>query len=213
MIRKAKPNLKPRLNDQKQKTGHDQRQGIGKAHVHHPQLVNVYSDGSCLGNPGKGGWAFYVLEQNVLASGSHPYTTNNQMEMTGVIRAIEYLIENQVKHAIIYTDSTYVSKGITSWVERWEKNGWITTSKTTVKNIELWKTLRALTTSPLIKIQFKWVKAHSINEYNNKVDVAAREAANKQTITDVPKRKNLKPNSNSNLKLKGIRGKDLIQFM
>ena len=143
-------------------------------------MIEVYTDGSCLGNPGKGGWAFIVNNEGVISSrsGYSIKATNNQMELTAAIKAIEFLVNH--KEMSIYTDSNYLKNGITLWVTNWKKNNWKTASKNPVKNKELWERLDQL--NYLKKIKWKWVKAHDTNKLNNEVDLLARQSA--ETLTD-----------------------------
>ena len=143
-------------------------------------MIEVYTDGSCLGNPGKGGWAFLVNNEGVISSrsGYSIKATNNQMELTAAIKAIEFLVNH--KEMSIYTDSNYLKNGITLWVTNWKKNNWKTTSKNLVKNKELWERLDQL--NYLKKIKWKWVKAHDTNKLNNEVDLLARQSA--ETLTE-----------------------------
>jgi ribonuclease HI len=143
-------------------------------------LIEVYTDGSCLGNPGKGGWAFLVNNEGVISSrsGYSIKATNNQMELTAAIKAIEFLVNH--KEMSIYTDSNYLKNGITLWVTNWKKNNWKTASKNLVKNKELWERLDQL--NYLKKIKWKWVKAHDTNKLNNEVDLLARQSA--ETLTE-----------------------------
>ena len=140
-------------------------------------MIEVYTDGSCLGNPGTGGWAFLILNEGLIINhfGYQPDTTNNQMELTATIKALEYIKDNE--KITIFTDSSYVKSGITSWIINWKKNNWKNSQKKEVKNKDLWIKLDILNSQK--KIIWKWVKAHDINEYNNKVDLLAREAAEK----------------------------------
>ena len=143
-------------------------------------MIEVYTDGSCLGNPGKGGWAFLVDNEGVISSrsGYSIKATNNQMELTAAIKAIEFLVNH--KEMSIYTDSNYLKNGITLWVTNWKKNNWKTVSKNPVKNKELWERLDQL--NYLKKIKWKWVKAHDTNKLNNEVDLLARQSA--ETLTE-----------------------------
>ena len=143
-------------------------------------MIEVYTDGSCLGNPGKGGWAFLVNNEGVISSrsGYSIKATNNQMELTAAIKAIEFLVNH--KEMPIYTDSNYLKNGITLWVTNWKKNNWKTASKNPVKNKELWERLDQL--NYLKKIKWKWVKAHDTNKLNNEVDLLARQSA--ETLTE-----------------------------
>ena len=135
-------------------------------------MIKIYTDGSCIGNPGKGGWAAIVLKNNEkkILKGSKDITTNNQMELTATIKALEYI---STKDKIqIYTDSKYVKQGITEWITKWKINGWKTSKKEEVKNKDLWLELDNLTSKN--SIEWVWVKAHSGNDLNNEVDLLAR---------------------------------------
>ena len=135
----------------------------------------VYTDGACSGNPGPGGWAAIILVNNEVKdmfSGSQKNTTNNQMELMAPIKAIQKF--KKKSEISIFTDSTYVRDGITIWIKRWEKNEWKTASKKPVKNKELWKKLKNLSSKHSIK--WIWVKGHAQNKYNNLVDELAQEA-------------------------------------
>lgn len=138
-------------------------------------MIKIYTDGSCIGNPGPGGWAAIILigdKQNVI-SGKKKNTTNNQMELMAAIKALVSLKKKQKIR--IYTDSNYVKEGITNWIKIWEKNNWKTANKKKVKNIEFWKKLNIL--SNFHDIEWKWVKAHSGDPMNSLVDKLARKAA------------------------------------
>ena len=138
-------------------------------------MITIYTDGSCLGNPGKGGWAAIILieEKKIKIKGGKKNTTNNQMELMAPIQALKKIPAG--KKVEIYTDSKYVKMGITEWINNWKKNNWKTSSKKKVKNIEFWKELDGLTEKHQIK--WSWVKGHSGNTYNEEVDQLAREAA------------------------------------
>lgn len=138
-------------------------------------MIEVYTDGSCLGNPGTGGWAFQIFNEGTIINhfGYQLDTTNNQMELTAAIKALEFL--QKESEIILFTDSTYVRNGITSWIANWKKNNWKNSQRKDVKNKILWEKLDVLNSRK--NITWKWVKAHDINEHNNKVDLLAREAA------------------------------------
>ena len=139
--------------------------------------IKIYTDGSCIGNPGNGGWAAIILEGKIEKKicGSKNDTTNNQMELMATIKALENFIIK--KKIIIFTDSKYVKDGITKWINNWKINNWKTASKKNVKNKDLWKKLDSL--SSFHDIEWKWVKAHSNNYYNNLVDELAKNKAKK----------------------------------
>ena len=139
-------------------------------------MIKIYTDGSCIGNPGKGGWAAIILngEKKTEIKGSEKNTTNNQMELLAPIEALKKIPKgNKVQ---IFTDSKYVKSGITEWIHNWKKNGWKTADKQPVKNKELWEELDLLANE--FQISWNWVKAHSTDQLNNEVVLIAREAAN-----------------------------------
>ena len=139
-------------------------------------MIKIYTDGSCLGNPGNGGWAAIIISngKKIQIKGNKKNTTNNQMELLAPIQALKKISKgSKVK---IFKDSKYVKSGITEWIHNWKKNGWKTANKKNVKNIELWKELDFL--SNQFEINWNWVKAHSTDKLNNQVDLIAREAAN-----------------------------------
>ena len=139
-------------------------------------MIKIYTDGSCLENPGNGGWAAIIIddEKKTQIKGSKKNTTNNQMELLAPIKALKKIAKGSKVQ--IFTDSKYVKSGITEWIHNWKKNGWKTANKKNVKNIELWKELDFL--SNQFEINWNWVKAHSTDKLNNQVDLIAREAAN-----------------------------------
>ena len=138
-------------------------------------MIKVYTDGSCLENPGKGGWAAIIINDSgrIEIKGSKENTTNNQMELTAPIMALKKI--PQGSKVQIFTDSKYVKSGITEWIHNWKKNGWKTADKKEVKNKNLWTKLDDL--SNAFDIEWIWVKAHSNNELNNEVDLLARSSA------------------------------------
>ena len=138
-------------------------------------MITIYTDGSCLNNPGNGGWAAIInINNNVKKiSGSVKDTTNNKMELMAPIKALQEIKEKQLIE--IYTDSQYVRMGITDWVHKWIKNNWQTSKKEPVKNKELWIQLYDLNKSH--KIKWIWVKAHAGNILNEEVDLLAKQAA------------------------------------
>ncbi|MEQ1559800.1 MAG: ribonuclease HI [Methyloglobulus sp.] len=133
--------------------------------------VVIYTDGACRGNPGPGGWGVILTCKGTTKElyGGEPETTNNRMELTAVINALEAL--TKPCHAIIYSDSKYVLQGITEWIDNWKKRGWKTASKSPVKNEDLWRRLDAART--LHRIEWKWVKGHSGDAGNDKADELA----------------------------------------
>ena len=138
-------------------------------------MIKIYTDGSCIGNPGKGGWAAIILEnkKQKIISGSESYTTNNRMELIAVIKALKFVKKKELS---IITDSQYVKNGIEVWIFKWKKNGWMTAEKKPVKNKDLWLMLEKLSKNK--KIKWEWVKGHSSDKFNNKVDEIARNEAN-----------------------------------
>ena len=139
-------------------------------------MIKIYTDGSCLGNPGNGGWAAIIIKdgKKTKIKGSKKNTTNNQMELMAPIKALKKISKGTKVQ--IFTDSKYVKSGITEWIHNWKKNGWKTANKQKVKNKELWTKLDLLTNE--LEISWSWVKAHSTDKLNNEVDLIAREAAN-----------------------------------
>ena len=139
-------------------------------------MIKIYTDGSCLENPGNGGWAAIIIDDNkkTQIKGSKKNTTNNQMELLAPIEALKKIPKGSKIQ--IFTDSKYVKSGITEWIHNWKKNGWKTTNKQKVKNKDLWVELDLL--SNQFDIKWNWVKAHSNDKLNNEVDLIAREAAN-----------------------------------
>ena len=139
-------------------------------------MIKIYTDGSCLENPGNGGWAAIIIdeEKRTEIQGSKKNTTNNQMELLAPIEALKKIPKGS--EVQIFTDSKYVKSGITEWIHNWKKNGWKTADKKDVKNKDLWSELDELSSD--FKIKWTWVKAHSTDELNNKVDMLARSSAN-----------------------------------
>ena len=139
-------------------------------------MIKIYTDGSCLENPGNGGWAAIIIddEKKIQIKGNKKNTTNNQMELLAPIEALKKVPKGSKIQ--IFTDSKYVKSGITEWIHNWKKNGWKTADKQPVKNKELWEELDLLNNE--FEISWNWVKAHSTDELNNEVDLLAREAAN-----------------------------------
>jgi ribonuclease HI len=147
--------------------------------------LKIYTDGGCSGNPGPGGWAYVIVEKpDILGGkaeepaaaiiaekwGAEPNTTNNRMELSAVIAALEVLpgLALSPEKITVYTDSQYVQKGITQWIQSWKRNNWRTNDKKPVKNRELWQRLDELTGHfPLV---WTWVKGHAGNELNERCD-------------------------------------------
>jgi ribonuclease HI len=133
------------------------------------QVVEIYTDGACSPNPGPGGWGVvlrYGAHEKEIYGGEAAETTNNRMELTAPIEALESLKRPVVVK--LYTDSTYVRNGITQWVARWKKNGWQTSGKTPVKNADLWQRLEAAAARH--EVEWLWVKGHAGHPDNERAD-------------------------------------------
>ena len=139
-------------------------------------MIKIYTDGSCIDNPGQGGWAAIILDEGKKTEikGSKKDTTNNQMELLAPIEALKKIPKGSKVQ--IFTDSKYVKSGITEWIHNWKKNGLKTANKKEVSNKELWTELDQLNSE--FEINWNWVKAHSTDKLNNEVDLLARDAAN-----------------------------------
>tara|TARA_E500000331_G_scaffold315738_1_gene325920 strand:+ start:305 stop:739 length:435 start_codon:yes stop_codon:yes gene_type:complete len=135
------------------------------------QSIKIFTDGACRGNPGPGGWGALIIENEEEHSlwGGEKNTTNNKMEMTAAIKALEYFTNSS--NIQLTTDSNYVKDGIESWIEGWKRNGWKTASKKSVKNKELWVRLDEL--NNFHNISWKWVKGHSGHRENEIADLLA----------------------------------------
>ena len=138
------------------------------------EILNIYTDGACKGNPGIGGWGAILEYGNTKKEikGYSINTTNNIMELTAVIKALECL--NRKCKIVITTDSNYVKNGITDWIKSWKNNGWKTAKKSPVKNKELWTKLDSLVANH--DIDWKWIKGHSGHPQNERADELANEA-------------------------------------
>jgi ribonuclease HI len=140
-------------------------------------IVEIFTDGACSGNPGPGGWAAllrYRGHEKEIAGGE-PDTTNNRMELMGVIAALEAL--KRPSPVRLITDSAYVKNGVNQWMRRWKANGWRTADKKPVKNQDLWERLdRALGDH---RIEWQWVKGHAGHTENERVDTLARSQVRK----------------------------------
>ncbi|PPI87680.1 ribonuclease HI [Candidatus Pantoea edessiphila] len=137
--------------------------------------IEIFTDGSCLKNPGPGGYAF-ILKYNCyeeIFSAGYYFTTNNRMELMATIISLETL--KQPYKISLSTDSQYVRYGITNWIHYWKKHNWKTTNRKLVKNIDLWKRLD--TAINYHNIQWKWIKSHSNHSENNRCDLLARKVA------------------------------------
>ncbi|MDC6465754.1 ribonuclease HI [Pelagibacteraceae bacterium] len=143
--------------------------------------IKIYTDGACAGNPGPGGWAAVILleDEKKEIFGGEKLTTNNRMELTAAIKALEHCTkpeksQQSLKYIKIFTDSKYVKDGITVWIENWERNNWKTADKKNVKNVDLWKTLKDLV--KLNQIEWHWVQGHSDDPMNDLADSLAKKA-------------------------------------
>jgi ribonuclease HI len=144
------------------------------------QVVEMFTDGACRGNPGKGGWGVLLRYGQVEKSlfGGEPMTTNNRMELTAAIKGLEALSKSCA--VSITTDSKYVLTGITEWVTSWKKKGWKTASKKPVLNLELWKRLDEL--AELHQIEWHWVKGHSGHTENEIADELANRGIDEMEV-------------------------------
>lgn len=134
--------------------------------------IIIYADGACKGNPGGiGGWGAVVtnLEWIKEVFGGEPSTTNNRMELLAVIKGLEVLTDSET--VTVFTDSTYVQKGISEWIHGWKKRGWRTATKEPVKNVDLWKRLDEV--AAIHNVTWKWVKGHNGDPGNERADVLA----------------------------------------
>ena len=140
------------------------------------QRVEIYTDGACSGNPGAGGWGALLRWKDVEKelSGAEKDTTNNRMEMTAVIEALQAL--KRPCNITLYTDSKYVMDGINEWLPNWKKNNWRTSNKKSqVKNVDLWQKLDELIV--IHEIRWVWVKGHNGHPENERCDKLARDEA------------------------------------
>ncbi len=143
-------------------------------------MLTIHTDGSCLGNPGSGGWAAMSDNANGVGPifkicGGDLHTTNNKMELRAAIEGLEKALEF-TKDAKIFTDSNYVKDGITKWIKNWEKKNWKTSTGSDVKNQELWKKLLEVS-KRFSTLEWEWVKAHNGDPNNEAVDTLARRTA------------------------------------
>lgn len=138
-------------------------------------MIKIYTDGSCLKNPGNGGWAAVInLNGKIIKiSGTEKNTTNNRMELIAPINALKKIDKH--RKVEIYTDSQYVKLGITEWIHKWIKNNWLTSKKEPVKNKDLWIELYNVTNK--FDIKWYWVKAHAGDPANEQADLLAKKAA------------------------------------
>jgi ribonuclease HI len=139
-------------------------------------MIKVYTDGACKGNPGQGGWGALILENDTTREiyGGESNTTNNRMELMAVIRALELLKEQN--DITVFTDSTYVQKGISEWIINWKRNGWRSSNKKSVKNKDLWVELDNL--NDLMSVKWQWIKGHAGHSGNERADYLANLGVN-----------------------------------
>lgn len=139
----------------------------------------IYTDGACSGNPGPGGWGVVMYHGNRTKelSGGAPSTTNNRMEMQAVIEALRAIKSSYSGKTVLFSDSTYVLKGLQEWLPGWKKRGWKTSAKKPVKNEDLWRELDALAQNRAI--YFRWVKGHAGDVGNERADALATGAVPK----------------------------------
>ena len=137
-------------------------------------MIDVFTDGACSGNPGPGGWGAILRsgahEKEI--SGGEPLTTNNRMEMTAAIRALQSI--KKPSKVTIHTDSRYLMDGATQWMKKWKSNGWKTSDKKPVKNDDLWRALEDAAAPH--EVSWRWVKGHSDHVENERADALARGA-------------------------------------
>ena len=142
-------------------------------------MIQIHTDGSCLGNPGAGGWAAVIVYENNQREeifGGEEHTTNNRMELTAAIRALEKIPAGE--RVELYTDSSYLKNAFTNgWLAKWKSNGWKTATKNPVLNQDLWLELDKLIATRAVK--FNWVKGHAGNFFNERCDILARTTAEK----------------------------------
>jgi len=134
-------------------------------------MIEIFTDGACRGNPGPGGWGALLRagKHEKELWGGEAHTTNNRMEMTAVIEALKALKKSS--DVVLTTDSQYVRKGITEWIDGWKRKNWQTAAKKPVKNVELWQEIDSLAASH--RIDWRWVKGHSGHSENERVDELA----------------------------------------
>jgi len=148
--------------------------------------IEIYTDGSCSGNPGRGGWGFVIVDNGkviIQKSGFNEETTNNRMEMQAVIEALQEVKEKTFSNCqfTLFTDSSYVKNGITQWINKWKLNGWKSSSKAPVKNQDLWLLLDSLSSRFGSSLSWKWVKGHAGNKFNEQCDrLATEQSQNKE---------------------------------
>ena len=137
-----------------------------------PDIIDIYTDGACSGNPGPGGWGALLILGDVKKeiSGGEADTTNNRMEVTAAIRALQAM--KRPVRARLHTDSVYLRDGITKWIHKWKSNGWKTAARKPVKNVDLWRELEAALEPH--EVEWHWVKGHAGHPENERADELAR---------------------------------------
>jgi len=154
--------------------------------VPEPDRAVVYTDGSCLGNPGPGGWA-WVVPDGPYASGAEPKTTNQRMEITAALQALRGLIGPDRKSVLVISDSTYVVNCFRQrWWEGWQRRNWKNAQGKPVANRDLWEPLFGIALSPEVDVKWQWVRGHSGDHWNEIVDQLALEAASSGRGTSGP---------------------------
>ncbi len=135
------------------------------------EKVEIYTDGACKGNPGRGGWGAWLIAggQEKELFGGEVNTTNNRMELRAVIEALSIL--KRPCEVIVHTDSEYVQKGISEWIHGWKARGWKTAARAPVKNVDLWQALDAAQAQH--RIEWRWIKGHAGHEGNERADALA----------------------------------------
>lgn len=146
-------------------------------------MISIYTDGSSRGNPGPGGWGAIIMDEVrvVELGGREDHTTNNRMELMAAIKALEFAGTLDTLPVELYTDSEYVMKGMTEWIEGWQKRGWRTASKKPVLNQDLWQKL--ILVADGMEIDWKYVAGHSGHEFNDRCDEIATSFADDMDIT------------------------------
>ncbi|MCG5549301.1 ribonuclease HI [Halorhodospira halochloris] len=148
---------------------------MGEQETGEGDMVEAFTDGACRGNPGPGGWGVLLRYKGHERElwGGELQTTNNRMELTAAIRALEEL--SRPCQVVLTTDSEYVRKGITEWMAGWKRRGWVTSARKPVKNKDLWQRLDEL--ADYHKVEWRWVRGHSGHEENERVDELANRGA------------------------------------
>ncbi|WP_417484570.1 ribonuclease HI [Maricaulis salignorans] len=154
---------------------------MATACTHARKRIIIHTDGSCIGNPGPGGWACHITDgqRERLIAGGKAHATSSRMELLAAIKALEALRHPGLLVSVI-TDSNYVKDGITKWLPNWKTNGWRTSDKKPVKNADLWTRLDQQ--SAIHEVEWRWVRGHSGNPGNELVDRAAYDAAHRAAV-------------------------------